>query len=249
MAGILSAIKLEEAGLDFAIYEKADRLGGTWRENTYPGIACDVPSHFYSYSFALNPEWSHRFAPGPEIRAYFEDVAHRYGVDAMIRYGKEIVRCAFEDGRWRTFNEVSGSLPGSMARMLVRVPDDTGREVLFTSDAYSSMGPTVRHRAFLRGFYDGRWKYARYFDPGRQQAPIAEQELELYDTREDPAELRNLAHEPGRARLLEECDDRLYHLIHDEMGDDDLVRLEPRTWWRQVAAARNLLGRLGVPQR
>ena len=101
MAGILSAIKLEEAGLDFAIYEKADRLGGTWRENTYPGIACDVPSHFYSYSFALNPEWSHRFAPGPEIRAYFEDVAHRYGVDAMIRYGKEIVRCAFEDGRWR----------------------------------------------------------------------------------------------------------------------------------------------------
>ncbi len=71
----------QEAGLDdFAIYEKADRLGGTWRENTYPGIACDVPSHFYSYSFALNPEWSHRFAPGAEIQAYFEDVARRYGV-------------------------------------------------------------------------------------------------------------------------------------------------------------------------
>ena len=62
MSGILSAIRLQEAGLtNFAIYEKADRLGGTWRENTYPGIACDVPSHFYCYSFALNPEWSHRF--------------------------------------------------------------------------------------------------------------------------------------------------------------------------------------------
>ncbi len=101
MAGILSAIKLLEAGVDnFAIYEKADRLGGTWRENTYPGIACDVPSHLYSYSFAPNPEWSHRFAPGAEIQAYFEDVARRYGVDARIQYGKEISRCAFDDGRW-----------------------------------------------------------------------------------------------------------------------------------------------------
>ena len=102
MSGILSAIKLKEAGLDdFVIYEKADRLGGTWRENTYPGIACDVPSHLYSYSFALNPEWSHRFAPGAEIQAYFEDVARRYGVDSRIRFGKEVTRCAFEDGRWK----------------------------------------------------------------------------------------------------------------------------------------------------
>jgi cation diffusion facilitator CzcD-associated flavoprotein CzcO len=101
MSGILSAIKLKEAGLeDFTIYEKADRLGGTWRENTYPGIACDVPSHFYSYSFALNPEWSHRFSPGAEIQAYFEDVARRYEVDSRIQFGKEVTRCAFENGRW-----------------------------------------------------------------------------------------------------------------------------------------------------
>jgi len=102
MSGILSAIKLREAGLgDFVIYEKADRLGGTWRENTYPGIACDVPSHFYSYSFAPNPEWSHLFSPGAEIRAYFEGVARRYGVDSRIRFGKQVARCAFENGRWR----------------------------------------------------------------------------------------------------------------------------------------------------
>jgi cation diffusion facilitator CzcD-associated flavoprotein CzcO len=102
MSGILSAIQLKEAGHgDFAIYEKADRLGGTWRENTYPGIACDVPSHLYSYSFAPNPEWSHRFSPGPEIQAYFEEVARRYGVDERIRFGEEVTRCAFEDGRWR----------------------------------------------------------------------------------------------------------------------------------------------------
>jgi cation diffusion facilitator CzcD-associated flavoprotein CzcO len=102
MSGILSAIKLEEAGLsNFAIYEKADRLGGTWRENTYPGIACDVPSHFYSYSFAMNPDWSHRFSSGDEIEAYFEGVAHRFGVDSRIQFGKEINRCRFEDGRWK----------------------------------------------------------------------------------------------------------------------------------------------------
>ncbi|MEO1933671.1 MAG: NAD(P)/FAD-dependent oxidoreductase [Myxococcales bacterium] len=101
MSGILSAIKLEEAGLsNFSIYEKADRLGGTWRENEYAGVACDVPSHLYSYSFALNPNWSHRFSPGAEIQAYFEEVAHRYGVDSQIQFGKEITRCEFRDACW-----------------------------------------------------------------------------------------------------------------------------------------------------
>ncbi len=102
MAGILSAIKLQEAGLeDFAIYEKGDRVGGTWRENTYPGIACDIPSHLYSYSFAPNPQWTHRYSPGAEIQAYFEDVARRYGVERRIRFGGEIARCAFHEGRWQ----------------------------------------------------------------------------------------------------------------------------------------------------
>src|SRR6185369_6477489 len=102
MAGILAAIRLRQAGYDdVVVYEKADRLGGTWRENTYPGLSCDVPSHFYSYSFALNPEWSRRYSPGAEIQAYFEDVARRYGVDARIAYRKEVARCAFERGRWR----------------------------------------------------------------------------------------------------------------------------------------------------
>src|SRR5262245_44457180 len=97
MAGILAACKLREAGYDdVVVYEKADRLGGTWRENTYPGLSCDVPSHFYSYSFALNPEWSHRFSPGPEILAYLEQVARHRGVDRLIRCNREVTRCAFE---------------------------------------------------------------------------------------------------------------------------------------------------------
>ena len=102
MAGILAAIKLGQAGYDdVVIYEKADRLGGTWRENTYPGVTCDVPSHLYSYSFEPNPEWSRRFSPGAEIQTYFEDVARRHQVVSRIRYGTEITRCEFRDGRWR----------------------------------------------------------------------------------------------------------------------------------------------------
>ncbi|KZS64267.1 flavin-containing monooxygenase [Mycobacterium ostraviense] len=102
MAGVLAAIKLREAGFtDVVVYEKADRLGGTWRENTYPGIACDVPAHLYTYSFAPNPEWSHAFAPGPEILAYFDNVARRYGVDELIRYGREVRRLEHDGSRWR----------------------------------------------------------------------------------------------------------------------------------------------------
>ncbi|HET7652174.1 MAG TPA: NAD(P)/FAD-dependent oxidoreductase [Acidimicrobiales bacterium] len=99
MAGVLSAIKLHDAGEQVVVYEKASRIGGTWRENTYPGIACDVPSHLYSYSFAPNPEWSHTFAPGPEILAYLEAVAERSGILDMIRFDTEVVRLAWDDDR------------------------------------------------------------------------------------------------------------------------------------------------------
>ncbi len=101
MAGILCGIKLREAGFDnFTIYEKADRVGGTWRENTYPGIACDVPAHLYSYSFAPNPEWSHRFAPGDEIQAYFETITRDYGLGRYIRFGDAVARLRYAGGKW-----------------------------------------------------------------------------------------------------------------------------------------------------
>ena len=71
MSGILSGIKLLEAGItNCTIYEKAARIGGTWRENTYPGLTCDVPSHAYTYSFEPNPDWSHMLPPGVEQRAH-----------------------------------------------------------------------------------------------------------------------------------------------------------------------------------
>src|SRR5438270_12313674 len=100
MAGVLSAIKLTEAGYpDVVVFEKGDRIGGTWRENTYPGIACDVPSHLYSYSFAPNADWTHVFSPGPEIRSYFEGVARRHAVERLIRYNNAVSRLEFNRGR------------------------------------------------------------------------------------------------------------------------------------------------------
>jgi len=73
--GIAMGIQLAAGGYDFTIFDRNDGFGGTWRNNTYPGAACDVPSHFYSYSFALNPRWSKTFANQPEILAYLERVA------------------------------------------------------------------------------------------------------------------------------------------------------------------------------
>lgn len=101
MAGILSAIKLRGAGYDnFTIYEKAARLGGTWRENTYPGIACDVPSHSYCYVFEPNPEWSHTCSPGAEILEYLENVANKYDVTRHVSFNSEVTGLRFEYGKW-----------------------------------------------------------------------------------------------------------------------------------------------------
>jgi cation diffusion facilitator CzcD-associated flavoprotein CzcO len=101
MAGLLAGIRLKQRGeTNFVIYEKGDKVGGTWRENTYPGLTCDVPAHSYTYSFAHNPEWSAYFAPGHEIRDYFEAMARRYGVEEHIHFGSEVVACDWRGDRW-----------------------------------------------------------------------------------------------------------------------------------------------------
>lgn len=102
MSGILAGIKLREAGIDnFVIYEKGDRIGGTWRDNRYPGLACDVPSHSYTYSFEPKPDWSMHFSPGHEIQAYFENVVRKYDLTRHIRCNQALESCTFEGGRWQ----------------------------------------------------------------------------------------------------------------------------------------------------
>src|SRR4051812_21991815 len=93
--GIAMGIRLKRAGYDFTIYERSDGVGGTWRDNTYPGAACDVPSHLYSFSFELNPWWSQTFATQPEILSYLEGCTDRYGVRPHVRTGVNVT-----EARW-----------------------------------------------------------------------------------------------------------------------------------------------------
>ncbi len=97
-AGIGLAIRLKKAGIeDFTILERAPRVGGVWRDNHYPGVACDVESHLYSFSFEPNPEWSRMFAPQREILAYLERCADRYGLRSHIRLETEVTGARFDD--------------------------------------------------------------------------------------------------------------------------------------------------------
>src|SRR6478736_3586327 len=100
--GIAMGIQLAAGGYDFTIFDRNDGFGGTWCNNTYPGAACDVPSHFYSYSFALNPRWSKTFANQPEILTYLENVAadHRLGNHLVSGTRVSTMRWSDADRRW-----------------------------------------------------------------------------------------------------------------------------------------------------
>lgn len=101
MSGILAAIKLSETGLtDFTVYEKGNSVGGTWRENRYPGLTCDLAAHAYTYSFERNPDWSQLFAPGPEIHDYLKHVAEKYDILKYISFNDEVTELIFDHGRW-----------------------------------------------------------------------------------------------------------------------------------------------------
>jgi cation diffusion facilitator CzcD-associated flavoprotein CzcO len=102
--GLAAAVRLKQAGItDLVLFEKSQDVGGVWRENTYPGAACDVPSHLYSLSFAPKADWSRRFAPQAEIHQYLRDVARDFDVLRHIRFGTEVLEAAFDEdgGVWR----------------------------------------------------------------------------------------------------------------------------------------------------
>ena len=101
--GLGMAISLQERGIPFVIFEKADEIGGTWRDNIYPGCQCDVPSHLYSFSFALNPNWSRTYSPQGEIQDYLRKCTRRFDLRPQIRFGHEVVDAAWDDDeeQWR----------------------------------------------------------------------------------------------------------------------------------------------------
>src|SRR5581483_11567173 len=88
---------------DFVVLERAATVGGTWRDNSYPGCTCDVPSHLYSFSFALNPDWTRSFSRQPEIWDYLERVTDRYGLRRYICCDAGVTEARWDTGaaRWR----------------------------------------------------------------------------------------------------------------------------------------------------
>ncbi|SHN24522.1 flavin-containing monooxygenase [Cryptosporangium aurantiacum] len=99
--GIGAAVRLKNAGVhDFVLLERAGAIGGTWRDNTYPGCACDVPSHLYSFSFAPNPRWPRSFSAQPDIRRYLEDVVDRFGVRPHVRFHTEVLEATWTGTDW-----------------------------------------------------------------------------------------------------------------------------------------------------
>lgn len=102
-AGIGAAIRLKDQGItDFVIYERDSRVGGTWRDNTYPGAACDIPSRLYSYSFALNPDWSHTYSGSAEILQYIDGMVATAGLESQIRFGHNVTGVVYDQaaGEW-----------------------------------------------------------------------------------------------------------------------------------------------------
>ena len=121
--GICAGIRLGQAGIPYTICEKNPEIGGTWHENSYPDLRVDVPNHFYSFSFAHNPDWSNYFSMRDEIKGYATGVAEKHGVDGHIRFGTEVVRADYDEAEavWR-----------------VRVRGEDGREEVLTANALIS---------------------------------------------------------------------------------------------------------------
>ncbi|HEY9266396.1 MAG TPA: NAD(P)/FAD-dependent oxidoreductase, partial [Mycobacterium sp.] len=101
--GLGAAIKLKQAGVDdIVLVERADRVGGTWRDNVYPGVACDIPSLLYSFSFVKNPSWSRAYPSGSEICDHIENITDTFGLRPLIRFGTEVTGLSFDEatGVW-----------------------------------------------------------------------------------------------------------------------------------------------------
>ncbi|EAA34659.3 FAD/NAD(P)-binding domain-containing protein [Neurospora crassa] len=124
-SGIGAAIRIPEKlrNVELVVYEKYEGVGGTWWVNTYPGVACDIPSHSYQFSFAPNPNWSNLYAPGHEIQKYLQDVAEKFGATRFIKLSHKVEECVWDDGqkKWqfKVMNLVTGEVFTDSANVLI----------------------------------------------------------------------------------------------------------------------------------
>jgi 4-hydroxyacetophenone monooxygenase len=149
MSGLLAAIRLQQAGVDFEIIEKNSDVGGTWLENVYPGVRVDTPNHLYSYSFEPNHDWPLRYSTGDVLLEYFRKTADKHALRQHIRFGATVERCVWDEAEqiWRVHVRSTDEPARTMeARALIvavgqlnqpRTPDFVGRET-FAGDAFHS---------------------------------------------------------------------------------------------------------------
>jgi cation diffusion facilitator CzcD-associated flavoprotein CzcO len=154
-AGLGMAIKLKQAGEDdFVVLEKADSVGGTWRANRYPGCACDVQSHLYSFSFEPNPKWSRMFARQEEIRDYLEHCTDTYGVRPHIRFGEQVTGARFDEDESLWHIEVGGGARSYTARIVVAGFGPLSRPAYPQIDGIERFQGTAFHSAEWDEDYD-----------------------------------------------------------------------------------------------
>ena len=152
--GLGMAIKLRERGFDsFTVLERASDVGGTWRDNTYPGAACDIPSHLYSFSFEPNPRWSRMFGLQAEILDYLRHCADKYGVRAHVRFGTEVASATWHDDRalWEVHTSKGESL---WARAIVSATGGLSRPSYPDIPGLETFGGKAFHSAAWDHGYD-----------------------------------------------------------------------------------------------
>ncbi|GAA1481848.1 NAD(P)/FAD-dependent oxidoreductase [Gordonia sinesedis] len=156
-SGLGAAIKFSQMGVDdYVILDRGDDFGGTWRDNVYPGAACDVPSQLYSYSFAKNPTWSRSYSHQPEIHRYINQVADTYGVRDKARFGTEVLRAEWDEEslRWIIDIERDGTRDQIRAAIMVGAVGPLCEPNLPDIDGIESFDGKVVHSARWDTDYD-----------------------------------------------------------------------------------------------
>ncbi len=270
LSGICVAVKLRDAGIeDFVVLDRADEVGGTWRDNTYPGCGCDVPSALYSFSFEPKPDWSRFYAGQPEIRAYARTVAERHGVVPHLRLGVDMREAAWDDDAqlWR----VRTSAGDYEARVLIAGTGPWHEPVIPELPGLESFEGTVFHSSRWDHDHDLRGRRVAVVGNGAsavQFVPEIQPEVErLHLFQRTPhwvlpkldrpltrAELWLFAHVPGAQRALRRliygASELFGHGLRREgamrrlqrVGERHLARQVPDPELREVLTPRYTLG-------
>ena len=184
MSGVLAAIRLKEAGINFTVIEKNAGVGGTWHENRYPGCRVDVGNHFYCYSFAPNHDWTEYFAQQPELQQYFEDCLDRFGVREHFRFNTEVVKAQFDESlqQWQvTLRAQDGSESQLDSNAMISAVGQLNRPKLPDIKGRESFAGVSMHSAQWRSDVDVRGKRVAVIGTGAsafQLVPTIADEVE-----------------------------------------------------------------------